>query len=148
MAYFSLIFEMFTNPSGLWKILSWNWLIWVLSAVIVYWFVHYSSTIETHGLGAVYLQGTRTPGSPYVDDGGRPIPFFRWDVGEPKQTGNYLRTDGVSRLQEVASGSYAYNYICSIYIYFWVVKWHYIFFLYSNISPFINDCSFVDLSKF
>ncbi|XP_052677255.1 uncharacterized protein LOC128158428 [Crassostrea angulata] len=74
--------------------------------------------IETHNLGAVYLQGTRTPGSAYVDDEGRPIPFFRWDVGEPEPTGDYLRTDDVSRLQEVSTGVNAYNYICSIYNYF------------------------------
>lgn len=118
------------------------------STAISFWFVNYT-LIETHNLGAVYLQGTRTPGSAYVDDEGRPIPFFRWDVGEPEPTGDYLRTDDVSRLQEVSTGLYAHNYICSIYNYFWVVNWHYIsFFRNSSVSALINIWNFLTCQNF
>lgn len=120
------------------------------SIAISFWFVNYT-LIETNNLGAVYLQGTRTPGSAYVDDEGRPIPFFRWDVGEPEPTGDYLRTDDVSRLQEVSTGLYAYNYICSIYNYFWVVNWHKIIFFFfrnSSVSALINIWNFLTCQNF
>lgn len=63
----------------------------------------------------VYIQGTRSNGSTFVDDDGQTMTYFRWDDGEPYVDGNYLRTDDVTLLQETSEGTYPYHYICRHY---------------------------------
>ncbi|XP_061169485.1 uncharacterized protein LOC133178809 [Saccostrea echinata] len=74
--------------------------------------------IDSYNTGAIYLQGTRSSGSNFVDDDGQTITYFRWVPGEPDSSGNYLRTDTGTKLQETSSGTYPYKFICRIYVIF------------------------------
>lgn len=69
--------------------------------------------VDNFNTGPIYLQGTRS-GSNFVDDDGQVITYFKWDSGEPG-SGNYLRTDTDTRLQEASSGGSSYKFICRLY---------------------------------
>ncbi|XP_055997487.1 uncharacterized protein LOC130047123 [Ostrea edulis] len=70
--------------------------------------------IDTYNTGAIYVQGRRS-GSNFVDDNGQVMTYFRWASGEPSSSGDYLRTDTDTRLQETSSGSVSYKFICRLY---------------------------------
>lgn len=71
------------------------------------------SIIDNFNTGPIYLQGTKY-GTNFVDDDGQVITYFKWDSGEPG-SGNYLRTDTSTRLQETSSGTSFYKFICRLY---------------------------------
>ncbi|XP_061188467.1 uncharacterized protein LOC133196614 [Saccostrea echinata] len=71
--------------------------------------------IDTYHTGPIYLQGTRSGGSNFVDDNGQLMTYFKWDVGEPDSSGDYLRSDTDTRLQETSSGSSSFKFICRLY---------------------------------
>ncbi|XP_062609745.1 uncharacterized protein LOC134271554 [Saccostrea cucullata] len=74
-----------------------------------------ANIIDSHSTGPIYLQGTRSSGSNFVDDDGQTITYFRWHPGEPSSSGDYLRTDTDTKLQETSSGTSPYQFICRIY---------------------------------
>nr|XP_034318847.1 uncharacterized protein LOC105330863 isoform X1 [Crassostrea gigas]XP_034318853.1 uncharacterized protein LOC105330863 isoform X1 [Crassostrea gigas]XP_034318860.1 uncharacterized protein LOC105330863 isoform X1 [Crassostrea gigas]XP_034318866.1 uncharacterized protein LOC105330863 isoform X1 [Crassostrea gigas] len=71
------------------------------------------SIIDAFNTGPIYLQGTKS-GPNFVDDNGQVITYFKWAAGEPG-SGNYLRTDTATRLQETSSGTSFYKFICRLY---------------------------------
>ncbi|XP_062622122.1 uncharacterized protein LOC134283635 [Saccostrea cucullata] len=71
--------------------------------------------IDTYRAGPIYLQGTRSGGSNFVDDDGQLMTYFKWDDGEPGSNGDYLRTDKATWLQETSTGTTSYKFICHLY---------------------------------
>ncbi|XP_052099009.1 uncharacterized protein LOC127733732 [Mytilus californianus] len=71
--------------------------------------------MDSNGIPRIYFQGERVDVfSPFLDDAGNALTYFNWSPGEP-DIGNYLRTDGTTRLMEASSGNTEYSYICQIY---------------------------------
>ncbi|XP_076101082.1 uncharacterized protein LOC143070847 [Mytilus galloprovincialis] len=72
--------------------------------------------MDAYGIQRIYFQGERVDQySPFLDDEGNTLIYFKWNPGEPDVIGNYLRTDGTTRLMETSSGNSEYSYICQIY---------------------------------
>ncbi|XP_063435777.1 uncharacterized protein LOC134716702 [Mytilus trossulus] len=72
--------------------------------------------MDYYGMLRIFFQGERVDQySPFLDDAGNTLTYFNWSPGEPDVIGNYLRTDGTTRLMEASSGNTEYSYICQIY---------------------------------
>ncbi|XP_071171169.1 brevican core protein-like [Mytilus edulis] len=72
--------------------------------------------MDAYGIQRIYFQAERIDQySPFLDDEGNNLTYFNWNPGEPGVEGNYLRTDGTTRLMETSSGNSEYSYICQIY---------------------------------